>query len=703
MNQPIILGLLQNTAILLAFGMLYDYLWARDEKFKSPGFIILTGLIIGGIGIVLMLTPWTLIPGLVFDTRSVMLSISGLFFGPVPTVIAMLITGGYRIFMGGDGMWMGVAVIASSGSIGILWSQCRPDWRLKKHLLELVTMGLVVHVVMLGCTLFLPSDAIWPTLKIIALPVIIIYPAGTMLLGALMIKRSQNWETQRELQRSEERWHFALEGAEDGVWDWNPQTGEVFYSSRWKAMLGFSGDEIANSITEWDKRVHPDDRAAAYEDLDRHISGEVPVYMNIHRLKCKDGTYKWILDRGKVMQWDDQGQPVRFIGTHTNITDRKIVEEELIIAKSKAEESDRLKMSFLNNISHEVRTPLNAIMGFTNLLTEETSMETRRRFGRIINSNADQLLSIIDDVLEFSRLESETISSEKAPFSVSQLVEDLVHSMKPLAEEKQLQLGCIVKLKGDPDIFLGDQARIRQVLTCFINNAIKYTQQGWVELRAEKDDHGVMFAVRDSGIGIDEEYHDRIFERFYRTPAAQEMASRGTGLGLSIAKQLVEVMGGIIGVRSLSPQGSEFYFRLPLIRSVHSPKPSKEPDTPTDLTGLHLLIAEDEEDNFEFLKIRLRKSVKVLSRAKNGEEVLEILKTSSPDLILMDLKMPGMDGYTTTREIRKSGSQIPIIALTAYSQPEEKRLAAEAGCTLFLSKPVEKTQLFATISKALTG
>lgn len=702
MNHSIIIGLLQNTAILLVFGMLYDYLWAKDENTKSMGLKVLTGIIVGGIGIILILSPWTLVPGLVFDTRSVMLSISGLFFGSVPTIIAMMITMGYRVFMGGDGMWMGVAVIISSGSIGIIWKILRPGWRHKNYLMELLAMGILVHAIMLCCTLLLPGGIVLQTLRIIAAPVIIIYPVGTILLGALMIKRSENWETRKKLQRSEERWHFALEGAGDGVWDWNPKTGEVFYSLRWKEMLGFTDEEISNSITEWDMRVHPDDRVAVYKDLNKHISGETPVYINIHRLLRKDGTYIWILDRGKVMQRDEQGKPVRFIGTHTDMTNQKKVEDELIHAKDKAEEGDRLKMSFLNNISHEVRTPLNAIMGFTNLISEEVSEEERIRFGRIIHSNANQLLSIINDVLEFSRLETETIVPEKVPFSISDLFDDLFQTMKPLADEKNLTWSSSLELTGESDMFPGDRARIHQVLSCFISNALKYTLQGGVELRAEQEDRWIIFSVRDTGIGIDEEFKEKIFERFYRTDTAQKMAARGTGLGLSIARQLVEIMGGGLGVRTLSPHGTEFYFRLPLIRIADSKQRLTEPDTPIDISGFHLLIAEDEEDNFEFLKILLIKKVRKISRARNGREVLEILKTSTPDLILMDLKMPVMDGYTATKEIRKSDLHTPVIALTAYSQPEEKKMAAEAGCTFFVSKPIQKEKLFATIRKAMT-
>lgn len=701
MTQPIFLGLLQNTAILLALGMLYDYLWARDEKSQTLGYKLLAGTIIGGIGIILILTPWTLIPGLVFDTRSVMLSVAGLFFGPVPTVVAMAITGAYRLFLGGDGMWMGIAVILSSGTIGILWRIFRPGWRSGRYYVELLAMGFLVHLVMLACTLFLPGPMVLPTLKTISLPVLIIYPIGTMLLGALMIKRSEHWETRKALQRSEERWNYALEGAGDGVWDWNPQTGEVFYSPRWKEMLGYRDDEISNSIREWDDRVHPGDRDAAYHDLKRHVDGETEIYMNIHRLRCKDGSYTWILDRGKVMQRDDKGNPVRFIGTHTNINERKLVEEELTIAKSKAEESDRLKMSFLNNISHEVRTPLNAIMGFTTLLTETGSEEERARFGRIILSNSNQLLAIIDDVLEFSRLETEKVTLETRPFSISALLEDLYHSMKPAADGKNLNWNCKSYLDHSLDIMIGDQSRIRQVLTCFIGNALNYTFEGGIDLRVEQENSSIIFTVRDTGVGIDQKIRDKVFERFFRAPEAQKMATRGTGLGLSIAKHLVGIMGGTIGVNPAIPHGTEFWFRIPLVTGTVPLPADLHEERSVDLSGSHILIAEDEEDNFEYMQVLLSRKVGRISRVKNGIEAIEFLKRESPDLVLMDLKMPVMNGYEATREIRKTNGSIPIIALTAYSQPEEKKLAAEAGCTAFISKPIRKEKLMESIRSAI--
>jgi PAS domain S-box-containing protein len=310
--------------------MLYDYFWSRNERLKNVYlYKITTGLILGAIGIVLILTPWHFVPGIIFDTRSVMLSVSGLFFGPIPTVITMLVTGTYRFLIGGDGAWMGIAVIASSGTIGLLWRRFRPDWRAKNHFQELLVMGFAVHVIMLACTLFLPGKMWINTLENIAIPVILIYPVATLLLGELMLKQAENWENRRALNISEERWHFALEGAGDGVWDWNPATNEIFYSRQWKLMLGYEDHEIQNDYAEWDRRVFPEDREMVYQILDQHLKGITPEYVSEYRFLCKDGSYKWILDRGRVMTRDETGKPLRFIGTHTDISERKEAQEKI--------------------------------------------------------------------------------------------------------------------------------------------------------------------------------------------------------------------------------------------------------------------------------------------------------------------------------------------------------------------------------------
>lgn len=328
MKQLFLVGFVQNLAILMAFSMVYDYLWMRKEKQNSLLNKIISGILLGAIALLLILTPWTFREGLFFDTRSVLLSISGLFFGFIPTAIAMLTAAIYRILVGGSGTWMGVAVIICSGSIGLLWKKFRPEWR-KTAILNLFLMGILVHIVMIGCIIILPADIQIATLKKIWFPVISMYPIATVLLGLLMRQQEINWTNKNKLDASEERWHFALEGNGDGLWDWDIVNNEIFFSNTWKSMLGYKYEEIENNIASWEKLLHPDDYEIAMNNVEKFLSGESDNYYAEYRLKCKDGTYKWILDRGKAISKEKNGKVARCIGTHKDLDSVKKNQEKL--------------------------------------------------------------------------------------------------------------------------------------------------------------------------------------------------------------------------------------------------------------------------------------------------------------------------------------------------------------------------------------
>ena len=328
MKESIVIGLIRNIAILLTFSILYDHFWANTTKVKNIVFKLIAGVFLGGVVIIIIVTPWSYGSGIFFDTRSVILSISGLFFGPIPTITAMFISSAYRLYLGGAGAAMGTAVIFTSGTIGILWNLYRPGWQKKS--IELMSLGILVHIIMLACTLLLPSELRISTFKHIFFSVIILYPLATVLLGEYIIKQNHARNTKKELEISEKRWQFALEGAGDGIWDWNPVTNEIYFSKQWKSILGYDEDEITNNFFEWEKRVHPEDFAKTHERIIKHMNGESQIYSSEHRLMCKDGTYKWILDSGKIMQRDAAGNPLRFICTQKDISDRK--EKELMLA-----------------------------------------------------------------------------------------------------------------------------------------------------------------------------------------------------------------------------------------------------------------------------------------------------------------------------------------------------------------------------------
>jgi len=333
MENSIVLGLIQNMAILVSFSMLYDYLWTRYEKKKNLLINLVAGILLGGIGIVIILTTWHFTPGIFFDTRSVFLSICGLFFGFIPTLFAMIILCLYRFSLGGHGVWMGIFVIISSGSIGILARQLNPKWRNSQPTIFLLGLGIIVHLIMLVGTFMLPYELRLITQKNIILPILIIYPAATALLGKLMLYQYKNRENKFALNTSEERWQFAIEGSGDGLWDRNLTTNNIYFSAQWKRMLGFQDDELESSLDVWKNLLHPEDKDEINTIIEKYLKNEISSYEAEYRLRCKNGTYKWILARGKIMSWDSEGKPIRFIGTHTDISDRK--EKELLLAQER--------------------------------------------------------------------------------------------------------------------------------------------------------------------------------------------------------------------------------------------------------------------------------------------------------------------------------------------------------------------------------
>jgi len=390
---------------------------------------------------------------------------------------------------------------------------------------------------------------------------------------------------------------------------------------------------------------------------------------------------------------------------------RKMEEEQLKAAKENAEKADRLKTSFLMNMSHEIRTPMNAILGFSDLLSDPGITDDQRTgFIKIIQENGDTLLHLIDDILDISKIETNQLEIVKKEVPLKSLIYDL----QVLYENHRIKLGkedIEIRIAGSLPAteinLLTDPNRLRQILTNLLDNAFKFTEKGFVEIgySIEPDNkipQLIKFYIKDTGIGIDKDYHAQIFDRFMKVESKMKLYG-GNGLGLTISRNLARLLGGDISVESDIGKGSVFYLTLPYERAHKTIDKSFKGQHDTlavDLSEKVILVAENDESNYSLIENYLENSRAKLVWAKNGKEAVNICKSNKEiDMILMDIKMPEMDGYTATREIRKISNDIPVIAVTAFAADNESEESKKAGCTDYLSKPVKSDDLMKLINK----
>lgn len=579
MKESFIIALLQNTAILLVFAMLYENFWLKDDRKRNIAAQILSGLIIGGIGVLLMFTPWLLVPGIVFDTRSVMLSIAGLFFGGIPTIVAIVITATVRLIIGGEGQWMGIAVIIFSGSIGLLWRKYRPNWR-KKYFIELLSLGIVVHIIMSLCTVFLPYERILSTLKAIAIPLILIYSPATMLLGLVMLrqyKNAQNKFAQLRLIESERRLAQVLESGNIASMALN-NDGTIRYCNDFLLkMTGYSFNEIKGK--NWFKIFISEEERTAMFQLFSEIIFNKRINSNFENYILSKTGKKIYFSWYNTILFSNLNEVTGVACIGVDITKKKsyevqlteknetykLMNEKLIAAKEKAEESDRLKTVFLQNISHEIRTPMNGILGFLDLLNDENLLEEdRKTYIDIINKSGKRLLTTINDVIEISRIESGQVRLNITKVNIHEMMSDLYSFFINQSNEKKLKLILAETTSSKNLILETDRPVLEGILINLLKNAIKFTTEGYVEFGYYSDNEHLNFYVKDTGCGIPAERQKAVFERFVQSDLSITRAYEGSGLGLSIAKSYIELLKGKIWVESEINKGSTFYFSLPL-------------------------------------------------------------------------------------------------------------------------------------------
>ncbi len=511
---------------------------------------------------------------------------------------------------------------------------------------------------------------------------------------------NQKNQIAKELSESGKIFEMLIHAAVDGI---------SFYDENWKLnlsnpafynIIGYTR-EIYNE-TDSSQILHPDDKNF-HDDRIKALKTN-GFYEREIRLKHKDGHYVDMSTRSVVIK-DDSGKLIGALTISRDITSLKLAHNDLIRATFEAENSNRLKASFLANISHEIRTPLNSVIGFSNLLLEDNlSKETREEYIDHINHNSEKLLQIIGDIIDLSRLESSQMEITYEETSINDVIKEVIDETRKSIKrnEKPIMLAVKNNFQEHSELIFSDRIWLKRVLIHLLDNAVKFTLEGSVELSYSKQDANILFAIKDTGIGINSENLVRIFEEFRQEIDGHHRPFEGLGVGLTLAKEVLERMGGRIYVKSEKGIGSEFSFTIPYRPAGTNKTRTRTIDLPVlpeNWSSKSCLIVDDNKDVLIYLnRILVDTGIKVLT-ARSGPEAISIVKAEPAiDVVLLDMQMPGMNGIEATKEIRKIRKDLPIIAQTAFIFEDDKDIILSAGCDACLIKPIRKEHLLSVLS-----
>ncbi len=653
------------------------------------------------------------------------------------------------------------------------------------------------------------------------------------------------------LNRSRDRLTKAIDATNDGMWDWKLDCNKVYFDARFYTMAGYIPNEFPHTLSEWMKRIHPGDINIVQAQLEKHIKGKSDQWISEYRFKTKQENWIWILNRGKIFERDEQGNALRIVGTHTDIslrikiadelqkrnveletihdklfvseekfrqlaentedvfwladkdnllyinptfekiwerdseeliknpnllskwvhpddvksftrildfsileinkpfnenfriirpdgeirwiwsrrfpvlnengiiyriagiasdiTSQKLIEEDLIFTKEKALESDRLKSAFLANISHEIRTPMNGIIGFSGLLKDENlTYDTRIQYLNIIAKSGEQLLHIIDDIIDISKIESNQIKIKHTDICLNELIADLqlfYENVKKQLGKDNIEIIGEIKNEHSKIKLQTDESRLRQIFMNLISNALKFTEDGHIRFGFSiTQNNTIEFFVEDTGIGISNEMQSAIFKRFRQVDESTTRTFGGTGLGLAISDGLLKLMNGKIWLKSTKSKGSTFYFSLPYF--LHNTYTDRSPEVietdQFDWSDFTLLIVEDDDINQEFLSTILSPTNVKIIQSYTAEDALTAIETQ-PDihLVLMDIRLPQMNGFEAFKIISAKHPSLPVIAQTAFALTEDADRCLEMGFANYIAKPINRKNLLKMINDYL--
>ncbi len=550
----------------------------------------------------------------------------------------------------------------------------------------------------------------------------VITGAVLLLIFNSFLLRAQRKRTKVEgdLQDAEDRFSLALEGMRDGLFDWNLKTDIVFYSAQFFNMLGYKNAVKNGTPEDFKNLIHPEDSDAVWHAVEQYLKGDLLEYNQEFRLKHKSGHWVWVQSRAKAL-FDKNNTPYRMVGAHTDISHIKDEQEKLEAEKQHAEEANIAKSDFLAHMSHEIRTPLTAITGIAEIFDRslEGLSDKQKKLVKTLNSSAFSLKDLINDILDFSKIESNELELEEQEFQLEKLFAEVISMMSVRANEKSINFIFDDRQIKDTS-FYGDPSRLRQIIVNLIANALKFTEQGGaVTVQAKFEDRDesqfLRVDVSDTGIGINPEDFDTIFERFKQADSSVSRKYGGTGLGLPISRNLAQLMGGDIFLSSQVGKGSTFSILLPMKIENLSAFKSDEKNThkklsekiQSDLEGEYkLLLVEDYQGNVVVIGYILDEMGLAYDVANNGRVATELWQKNNYDAVLMDVQMPEMDGFAATKEIRRQEKQnnlehTPIIGMTAHALVGDKDKCIEAGMDAYISKPIVEKDLKREIYKFL--
>ncbi|MFZ5520222.1 MAG: PAS domain S-box protein [Pseudomonadota bacterium] len=517
---------------------------------------------------------------------------------------------------------------------------------------------------------------------------------------------TETLQAQQELAISEERWKFALEGADAGVWDWDLETNRLFLSPRWKEVMGYGEHAIADTAAEWLAQIHPDDRTHVLQTFEGYLRGELPQFSTVGRMRHRDGNWRWVLNRGRIVARTTDGQPRRLVGTLTDIT-QQLQAEEALRHRQAAELASRAKSEFLSRMSHEIRTPLNAVLGFAQLLRMAHAGPPQDAYVEHILRAGQHLLALVNDVLDLQRVEEGRLALTLGPVALDRAGREAIELLTPQARAQDVDLVDRLAMPAPVQV-QADEQRLRQVLLNIGSNGIKYNRRGG-QVRWSLEGAGpdrIALVIEDDGPGLTAEQLAKLFQPFERL-GKETSGIEGTGLGLIIARKLTEEMGGSLAVSSEPGAGTRVRIEMPTLAQTATDGGESAVDSPDSMTlssaqtgraddRMRVLYVEDNRINALLFEQAFGVLPGIELRiAEDGQQALDLAGQWTPDVLVLDAHLPGMSGFEALVALRAVPGlqQTPAYMCSADAMPEDVARAKAAGFAGYWTKPIDIQQV----------